>query len=286
MRGARRSAFTLIELLVVIAIIAILAAILFPVFAQARDRARMSACFSNMRQIGSALMMYVQDYDETYPYVTFYSKLGATSGNWGGKGDLTYTWKNAIRPYLKSLDVLACPSNPFSRGIPGVPNNGQRGSNAAGWELEPEQRLPISYSMSSCTATWYPADSREGRTSPDLREANVERPAETMIIGENTWIAADVNLGWTTDACNGLFTHFQYPGPGGSANFIFFDGHAKSQKWARTLFPISQNQWELQPDPDPNNRRLRGAFDCQSVVPDPWVCGGGAANRVRPDQLQ
>src|SRR5262249_50119335 len=72
MHESRRSAFTLIELLVVIAIIAILAAILFPVFAQARERARMSACISNMRQIGSGLMMYVQDYDETFPYCRFH----------------------------------------------------------------------------------------------------------------------------------------------------------------------------------------------------------------------
>src|SRR5881409_782799 len=81
----RRNGFTLIELLVVIAIIAILAAILFPVFAQAREKARMSAFLSNERQIGTALMMYVQDYDEAFPRVTFYSVSG---GNWGFKGDL------------------------------------------------------------------------------------------------------------------------------------------------------------------------------------------------------
>jgi prepilin-type N-terminal cleavage/methylation domain-containing protein len=63
----RRSAFTLIELLVVIAIIAILAAILFPVFAQAREKARQAACLSNLKQIGTGVMMYVQDYDETFP---------------------------------------------------------------------------------------------------------------------------------------------------------------------------------------------------------------------------
>jgi prepilin-type N-terminal cleavage/methylation domain-containing protein len=62
-----RPGFTLIELLVVIAIIAILAAILFPVFAQARESARQATCLSNMKQIGTASMMYVQDYDETYP---------------------------------------------------------------------------------------------------------------------------------------------------------------------------------------------------------------------------
>src|SRR5688572_18560718 len=65
----RRSAFTLIELLVVIAIIAILAAILFPVFAQAREKARQVACMSNEKQIGTAVMMYLQDYDEVYPAI-------------------------------------------------------------------------------------------------------------------------------------------------------------------------------------------------------------------------
>src|SRR5712691_10099502 len=65
-KSARQCAFTLIELLVVIAIIAILAAILFPVFAQARDKARQTACLSNCKQIGTAIMMYIQDYDETF----------------------------------------------------------------------------------------------------------------------------------------------------------------------------------------------------------------------------
>src|SRR5436190_5033002 len=67
-QGRRRPAFTLIELLVVIAIIAILAAILFPVFAQARERARQTSCLSNIKQLGTALLMYVQDYDETLPH--------------------------------------------------------------------------------------------------------------------------------------------------------------------------------------------------------------------------
>src|ERR1051325_913477 len=115
----RQPAFTLIELLVVIAIVAILAAILFPVFAQARDRARMSACISNMRQIGTALMVYTQDYDETFPLCFF---DGGYNGNWGAKGTRSFVWRNAIAPYLKSIDVYACPSNPYSRGVAGMPN--------------------------------------------------------------------------------------------------------------------------------------------------------------------
>src|SRR5437660_11332738 len=139
MKRFRKPAFTLIELLVVIAIIAILAAILFPVFAQAREKARMSACISNMRQIGTGLMMYVQDYDETFPYCRFH-------GSDANRGSRAYVWRNAVLPYLKSLDVLACPSNPNSRAVPGQfgpQTKPKPGDTAESWVMEPSQRMPI-----------------------------------------------------------------------------------------------------------------------------------------------
>ena len=92
-----RSAFTLIELLVVIAIIAILAAILFPVFARARENARRASCQSNLKQIGLGILQYSQDYDEKY---TFSNNIG-----WSG------TWARNTEPYLKSVQVLRCPSD-------------------------------------------------------------------------------------------------------------------------------------------------------------------------------
>lgn len=97
-----RVGFTLIELLVVIAIIAILAAILFPVFARAREKARQSACSSNLKQLGLAMMMYAQDYDESTP-------LG-----YSGLGWWTGTWKERVHPYVKNYQLYQCPSQPLS----------------------------------------------------------------------------------------------------------------------------------------------------------------------------
>lgn len=98
------SAFTLIELLVVIAIIAILAAILFPVFARARENARRSSCQSNLKQIGLGIMQYVQDYDETYPMNAQGSTVQSTGSSSFG------FWMVNTFPYVKSTQIYACPS--------------------------------------------------------------------------------------------------------------------------------------------------------------------------------
>ncbi len=101
-----RPGFTLIELLVVIAIIAILASILFPVFAQAREKARQSSCLSNQKQLSMALNIYTQDYDETLPP---YSYGPGTAGYFGYFGADGPRWADMIFPYVKSRQVFDCP---------------------------------------------------------------------------------------------------------------------------------------------------------------------------------
>jgi len=102
----QKGGFTLIELLVVIAIIAILAAILFPVFAQAREKARASSCLSNQKQIALAHSMYAQDYDETYPIAQGGPALDPITG-------ILPRWEDSVKPYIKGGNVggiLTCPS--------------------------------------------------------------------------------------------------------------------------------------------------------------------------------
>src|SRR5579859_534130 len=111
---SRRSAFTLIELLVVIAIIAILAAILFPVFAQAREKARAISCLSNTKQIGLASMMYVEDYDETLvPAGNRYAHQNIPcfngNSNYDGRPRAWVDWEIPLMPYIKTADLFICP---------------------------------------------------------------------------------------------------------------------------------------------------------------------------------
>ena len=136
MPTAKKHGFTLIELLVVIAIISILASILFPVFARARENARRASCMSNLKQFGLGLMMYVQDYDEKYaPYQSGGQGSNPPGGSWSlgydSDGNPIQSWEQLLYPYTKSVQIFTCPSgHDLSSGWANRPLRGQYGGSA------------------------------------------------------------------------------------------------------------------------------------------------------------
>jgi prepilin-type N-terminal cleavage/methylation domain-containing protein/prepilin-type processing-associated H-X9-DG protein len=196
----RRSGFTLIELLVVIAIIAILAAILFPVFAKAREKARQTSCTSNLKQIGLAILMYAQDFDEILP-----DHCGQQTAN---------CWAVSIYPYIKNAQLFDCPSSGFT-GTFGIWRDYANGPSHA---FNPP--LPRGYGWSLML---------------DCRPiARVEKPAVTLISADcdgTGWLApmhtciGFKSLG-ATAACATDYARMQ-PRHNEGAVLCFLDGHAK-----------------------------------------------------------
>jgi prepilin-type N-terminal cleavage/methylation domain-containing protein/prepilin-type processing-associated H-X9-DG protein len=173
--------FTLIELLVVIAIIAILAAILFPVFAQARAAARKASCASNVRQLGVGLQMYVQDYDQMYPY-----------WSWGERGTngISSLWHVAIFPYVKNTGIYSCPSDVGGWGQQNTDLYWWGGNaNAAFRTIHAPQfenpKVVLSYGMSEMfhAGLW---------TGTGTREAAIPAPASTVILGDSVSLLTDM----------------------------------------------------------------------------------------------
>ncbi|NCO36548.1 MAG: hypothetical protein AUJ92_04690 [Armatimonadetes bacterium CG2_30_59_28] len=197
----KRRGFTLIELLVVIAIIAILAAILFPVFAKAREKARTSSCQSNLKQLGIAMLMYVQDYDEVFPVSHYWIGTDAP------------TWRVRIFPYVKNAQAFACPSAADLSTFTGTVwlDNAQ----AAGYSE------PYAHNYGNGGV------SRGMASGPSMAEIAV--PADTVLLqdGSGGFVDGDPELdtahGYVrTDAAGRRHTD--------GANYSFVDGHVK---WMR-----------------------------------------------------
>jgi len=212
-RGAPR-AFTLIELLVVIAIIAILAAILFPVFAKAREKARMASCLSNVKQMGLAFMQYSHDNDEMLP----------TSLNNAGSSATYQTWDRVIQPYLQSTQVMVCPSAP-----PANTRSHMINAWVCGWT--DYAQLPPANCPRVCTL----ADIPKTANTVLLSEFNAPAGGPNVVGGWSSSIShgkATPTAPWGT--CTGASRNssnawIERPGVHMSDSYIdlFCDGHAK-----------------------------------------------------------
>jgi prepilin-type N-terminal cleavage/methylation domain-containing protein/prepilin-type processing-associated H-X9-DG protein len=148
-----RKAFTLIELLVVIAIIAILAAILFPVFAQAKEAAKKTQCLSHAKQVGTAAQIYLADNDDVYPMAYYYNNDNGSAPNSGGVGGYTQ-WSGLFQPYMKNIDMLVCPTDPNSglaptNFLPGNQGKGTPAGQVTQYALQDNQAPRLSYIANS-----------------------------------------------------------------------------------------------------------------------------------------
>jgi prepilin-type N-terminal cleavage/methylation domain-containing protein/prepilin-type processing-associated H-X9-DG protein len=216
----QKPGFTLIELLVVIAIIAILAAILFPVFAQAREKARQTTCLSNEKQLGLALAMYVQDYDEILPHSQIFA---SATGKPGGP---IVSFHQLMFAYTRNGDFHKCPSDPK----PQTPW-GQTGS------------FPVSYITNyAVLAPWdfHPvALASLGEPADTIAVTEVDRPKN----GEN-WSGTHGYMGdraMTPEEALDPKVHLRgrvaADRHNGGCNYIFVDGHAKWHRLAATVQP-------------------------------------------------
>lgn len=231
-KACGRAAFTLIELLVVIAIIAILAAILFPVFARARENARRSSCQSNMKQIGLGFAQYTQDYDEKYPIAVAYDRPTGMPRTWDS---ILSSYTGVRAEYGRSPLIFQCPSDSLS------------GFNG--------QTSPRTYVMNfiyeaftkDTSGAGFAGPYREGgggnlyvegkamSAIPDVAGTIMvaEAPNRDSYTGNDAW----VTTGWPDDQINGNSSH---PGLGRTLhfdgyNYLFADGHVKFLRPERTI---------------------------------------------------
>jgi prepilin-type N-terminal cleavage/methylation domain-containing protein/prepilin-type processing-associated H-X9-DG protein len=210
---ADRRGFTLIELLVVIAIIAILAAILFPVFAQAREKARAISCLSNVKQIGTAFYMYVQDYDETTP-----SLGGSVPGIW----DNDYT--NHLYPYIKNAQVFSCPDRTDQNALENPDGSNKGVEIGYGYNWGPIQRRGGGLLLGQ----QYINGTSGNKFIPGITLAAMVSPAQLVGFGDS-YDTPRLTATWTFLLCTYTGTHnSSLRHSGGHFNFGFSDGHAKN----------------------------------------------------------
>ncbi|MBX3095948.1 MAG: prepilin-type N-terminal cleavage/methylation domain-containing protein [Fimbriimonadaceae bacterium] len=230
----RRTAFTLIELLVVIAIISILAAILFPVFAKAKEAAKKTADLNQMKQLGTATKIYLSDYDDTHmaiPYV---------GGNTGAAG---IHWADRLQPYVKNKQIFADGSNQKALFQDG--GYWRPGANSP-TDTDPARIYRVTYTYNHLISQ---SDDDPLATSV-ASDTSIEFQAETVLMGPSqNWYSysscrlqgSRVDMLWSVSNGNPEIGYewwgFPDRGYSGGANFVYADSHAKFSKFSRTPDP-------------------------------------------------
>ncbi len=215
---ARRRGFTLIELLVVIAIIAILAAILFPVFAKAREKARQTSCLSNIKQLVLGCAMYVQDYDENW--------VPIWPGAYGQPGNYIL-WMHVILPYVKNSQIFTCPSAPDQSWTGGLNTAGTGPDAKCGYGAN------TAWTYDDTTYRTHVGPFR-GAMYGTVSLANIQLPSECIALADGRWYwpqSYGYVYAYTVEPRRSDVPPAPMPRHNGGANVGFVDGHAKWFKW-------------------------------------------------------
>ena len=236
----KHQAFTLIELLVVIAIIAILAAILFPVFAQAKAAAKTSVCLSNMKQLGLAVLMYDNDFDDVVPEsVDQDANMSSTPYSY-------LLWTHRVYPYVKNAGIWKCPSNQFGTYCypygPGATYSGVSDPGLSEYADVPQFIDVYAANMQIMVPWWAPV--YNGIAVPV--STSIAEPANKILISE-TILATETAAPWSaySDWYESTFL-----GHNKRENFAFADGHAHSYTLDGTM-NANVNMWGYFYDVDP-----------------------------------
>ncbi|RYF32631.1 MAG: DUF1559 domain-containing protein [Cytophagaceae bacterium] len=225
------------ELLVVIAIIAILASILFPVFARARENARKASCMSNLKQMGLAAMQYTQDYDEKYAPVEV--RPNGTRASWA----------QILQPYAKSTQLFVCPSDPNTNSVSPWLSNPADGSLPAPFKVSYVANVQTGYAgaqILSLSSVQNPAGlvhitdggaqaSNPATSKGFVSETSPQKPTAYMLVDLNGWpgyppggnLATTSNTEWAAPSVRHL----------GLVNILFFDGHVKPMRPEKWYYP-------------------------------------------------
>ena len=241
MKRAKLAGFTLIELLVVIAIIAILAAILFPLMANAKERARQIKCLDNLKQLSIAVTQYCDDFDGRLPIARITGVYQEWSGS-QGVGQWCYPERGGLYRYVKNVNIYKCPTDSTTSA------DAITGTIPAG---KTKKDYPLSYTMN--TDFWGPNRTANAAGNTSVRIQSIVRTKEVlMLIHETHTRINDGDFNWMEGGLNDLPSKVHYEG----TTLVYVDTHAAWRSFEQLRKARNEGQWSVNQNRTPPSNQL------------------------------